>query len=156
MNKKLISAFVATIILVALTVGIGVMIYLYFAGYMTQTRSQIEEVPVKSLIECSKVNVDIAASGGSGYVNLTLVNLGIDLGRNFAARFEYDDGRVEIRNITLDYNFISGNVTTVKNIQVPPGTINRIVLYSTDPNYCPGMIVGSVNVKVTVQEVAVA
>ncbi|MEM5830534.1 MAG: DUF2341 domain-containing protein, partial [Candidatus Aenigmatarchaeota archaeon] len=59
MSKKLISTFIATIILVALTVGIGVMIYFYFSGYLSQTQSQIEELPIKSMIECSKANVDI-------------------------------------------------------------------------------------------------
>ncbi|MEM5828257.1 MAG: DUF2341 domain-containing protein, partial [Candidatus Aenigmatarchaeota archaeon] len=59
MDKKLISTFIATIILVALTIGIGVILYFYFAGYVTQTKSQIENLPVKSLTECSKANVDI-------------------------------------------------------------------------------------------------
>ncbi|MEM5830259.1 MAG: hypothetical protein QXL82_01990 [Candidatus Aenigmatarchaeota archaeon] len=59
MSKKLISTFIATIILVALTVGIGVMIYFYFSGYLSQTQSQIEELPIKSMIECSQANVDI-------------------------------------------------------------------------------------------------
>ncbi|MEM5828619.1 MAG: DUF2341 domain-containing protein, partial [Candidatus Aenigmatarchaeota archaeon] len=59
MTKRLISTFIATIILVTLSVGIGVMIYFYFSGYLSKTQSQIEELPIKSMLECSKANIDI-------------------------------------------------------------------------------------------------
>ncbi|MEM0243273.1 MAG: DUF2341 domain-containing protein [Candidatus Aenigmatarchaeota archaeon] len=57
--KKLISTYVATVILVVLTIGIGVTLYLYFSGYVSYLETKTEETsPIKSIIECSKARID--------------------------------------------------------------------------------------------------
>ncbi|MEM7818063.1 MAG: hypothetical protein QXP52_01070, partial [Candidatus Aenigmatarchaeota archaeon] len=61
--KKLISVYVATVILVALTIGIGVTLYLYFSGYVSYLETKTEETsPIKSIIECSKARIDFNAN----------------------------------------------------------------------------------------------
>ncbi|MEM5831691.1 MAG: hypothetical protein QXT38_00005, partial [Candidatus Aenigmatarchaeota archaeon] len=73
--KKLISAYVATVILVALTIGIGVTLYLYFSGYVSYLETKTEETsPIKSIIECSKARIDFNANKDFKYRIPIIIN----------------------------------------------------------------------------------
>ncbi|MEM0243336.1 MAG: DUF2341 domain-containing protein [Candidatus Aenigmatarchaeota archaeon] len=73
--KKLISAYVATVILVALTIGIGVTLYLYFSGYVSYLETKTEETsPIKSIIECSKARIDFNANKNFKYRIPIIIN----------------------------------------------------------------------------------
>ncbi|MEM0324627.1 MAG: hypothetical protein QXW35_01875, partial [Candidatus Aenigmatarchaeota archaeon] len=57
-NFNLISAYIATIIILVITIGIGAVLYLYFSGYISELTSETEETTIKSIIECSKARID--------------------------------------------------------------------------------------------------
>ncbi|MEM4773003.1 MAG: DUF2341 domain-containing protein [Nanoarchaeales archaeon] len=56
--KKLISAYIATIIILVITIGIGAILYFYFSGYISELTSETEETTIKSIVECSKARID--------------------------------------------------------------------------------------------------
>ncbi|MEM0476307.1 MAG: hypothetical protein QW367_01540, partial [Candidatus Aenigmatarchaeota archaeon] len=77
-----------------------------------------------------------------------MINLGIELGKRYLIKLIYEDGKIAVRNITLDKNLSSGESKEIYLTDLPKGIIRKIEIYSID--VCPNMLVGirSVNIEV--------
>ncbi|MEM0324682.1 MAG: DUF2341 domain-containing protein [Candidatus Aenigmatarchaeota archaeon] len=84
----------------------------------------------------------------SPIIKLNMINLGIELGKRYLIKLIYEDGKIIVRNITLDKNLSSGESKEIYLTDLPKGIIRKIEIYSID--VCPNMLVGirSVNIEV--------
>ncbi|MEM5820645.1 MAG: DUF2341 domain-containing protein [Candidatus Aenigmatarchaeota archaeon] len=92
--------------------------------------------------------VSLGSEETSPIIKLTMINLGIELGKRYLIKLIYEDGKVIVRNITLDKNLSSGESKEIYLTDLSKGRIRKIEIYSID--VCPNMLVGirSVNIEV--------
>ncbi|MEM0242889.1 MAG: DUF2341 domain-containing protein [Candidatus Aenigmatarchaeota archaeon] len=84
----------------------------------------------------------------SPIIKLTIINLGIDLGKKLQLKLIYEDNKTETRNINLNETFKLGDFLEIPLKDLPKGKIKKIEVYCLD--VCPGLLVGikSVNIEV--------
>ncbi|MEM5843232.1 MAG: hypothetical protein QXL97_00765, partial [Candidatus Aenigmatarchaeota archaeon] len=84
----------------------------------------------------------------STIIKLTIINLGIDLGKKLQLKLIYEDNKPETRNINLNETFKPGDFLEIPLKDLPKGKIKKIEIYCLD--VCPGLLVGikSVNIEV--------
>ncbi|MEM5816162.1 MAG: hypothetical protein QXL14_03915, partial [Candidatus Aenigmatarchaeota archaeon] len=84
----------------------------------------------------------------SPIIKLTIINLGIDLGKKLQLKLIYEDNKTETRNINLNETFKPGDFLEIPLKDLPKGKIKKIEIYCLD--VCPGLLIGikSVNIEV--------
>lgn len=96
----------------------------------------------------SEPTISLQTEEISPIIKLTIINLGIDLGKKLQLKLIYEDNKIEIRNINLNETFKLGDILEIPLKDLPKGKIKKIEVYCLD--VCPGLLVGikSVNIEV--------
>jgi len=126
---KQISTFIATVILILLTVAIGVTLYLYFSGYLTGIAGLTEQQQA-AFLECRGLMLDLDyKSGTSSTLTLYIVNLGnTTIDGKFVVRVEYSDKNTVVQSIDLGGNLGPGNVTSYNVSGLASGTVTKVTI----------------------------
>lgn len=126
MKEKIISTYVATVILVVLTVGIGVSLFLYFSGYLSGIVGTTEKQQ-QEIFECAgaRLDVDYYPIGGTN-LTVRVVNVGnVDLSGNFSIRVELKD---EVRIVTTNQNLPSGSFFEFNVTNLSQKTVTKVTV----------------------------
>ena len=151
-KMKAISPFIATILLVVITIAAGLAVYTFLSSYISPSAGTA--ATKKSLEECINAKFDVGGvSKATSQVNLTLLAkspVAFDLGREFLVTLRLLDGSNRVigyLNITETQNF--GNcdgcvrIATLV-INLPAGiTVERVSSVSVESSKCPGVIATS-------------
>ncbi|MEM5806705.1 MAG: hypothetical protein QXO07_03070, partial [Candidatus Aenigmatarchaeota archaeon] len=126
--------------------GIGQTIFGGRTGGATNEH-RIDDIVVRKYVS-PEPTVTLGNEETSPIIKLNMINLGIELGKKYLIKLIYEDGKVIVRNITLDKNLSSGESKEIYLTDLPKGIIRKIEIYSID--VCPNMLVGvrSVNIEV--------
>jgi len=129
MKIKQISTFIATVILILLTVAIGVTLYLYFSGYLTGIAGLTEQQQA-TFLECQGLMLDVDyKSGGQGNLTLYIINLGNkSIDGNFVVRVEYSDKSTVVQSINLGESLGPGSVTSYNVTGLSSGTVTKVTI----------------------------
>jgi len=126
---KQISTFIATVILILLTVAIGVTLYLYFSGYLTGIAGLTEQQQT-TFLECQGLLLDVDyKSGGANNLTLYIINLGnTTIDGKFVVRVEYSDKSTEVKSIDLGGSLGPGNVISYNVTGLTSGTVTKVTI----------------------------
>jgi len=158
MRHKVISAYVATIIILLLTVGIGpgvylYFFYLYFSGYLGGLTGTVETTQ-QQITECLGAKMDVDYYIEDNKLKIIAVNTGkVELKGSFSIRVEDNKGTIklftnttssllpgEFLEHTIDNinQYFSGNESIVKvtvqplgNCQIPFSKVKEIKIQAS-------------------------
>ncbi|MEM5831070.1 MAG: hypothetical protein QXO40_02615 [Candidatus Aenigmatarchaeota archaeon] len=96
MRHKVISAYVATIIILLLTVGIGLSVYLYFSGYLGGLTGTVETTQ-QQIAECLGAKMDVDYYIEDDKLKIIAVNTGkVELKGKFSIKAEDNNGTIKL------------------------------------------------------------
>ncbi|MEM7818272.1 MAG: hypothetical protein QXP52_02190 [Candidatus Aenigmatarchaeota archaeon] len=133
MEIRAISAYIATIILVVVTIGMGVAIYLYLSGYLGGLTGGTE-IEQEKLFECIGARLDVDYYKNNTELNVIFTNIGsVDLGKNFLIKAEFTEGSVIHENTTLEQSLSPGETAQVKiDISGISSAVKRVTVLPLD------------------------
>jgi flagellin-like protein len=130
---KGLSPLIATIMLIAIVIAIGAIIFAWNQGFLKNLFSIVGEA-IEQLLFCSNARVELADVGFE-QDNITgkILNIGSGQLRNIKVEFE-SQNEIEIVELCGD-----GEATSCEksNLTVPPG---KIVSFSVKPSFRPSLI----------------
>ncbi|MEM5824432.1 MAG: DUF2341 domain-containing protein, partial [Candidatus Aenigmatarchaeota archaeon] len=133
-NFNLISAYIATIIILVITIGIGAVLYLYFSEYISELTSETEETTtIKSIIECSQIKIDsdayrITLKDFNYRIPITITERSGNTLTDYQVLITLDTASLisqnKMRNDCGDIRFTDSDGITLLNYWIEPNTCN--------------------------------
>lgn len=123
-----ISTYVAAIILVVLSVGIGVSLFLYFSGYLTGMTSTTEQQQ-QQIFECIGARLDVDYYYNDGIFIVRIVNTGnVNLGKVFNIKIEIKDEQPRYERLELVADLLPGMYNETSIINLSGKTITKVIV----------------------------